>query len=200
MNSWVWASTPTVSRISTRGRAAPAGAGDRGQPLDLVERVDDDPTDAGVDRPGQLVDGLVVAVQPDPLGRHVGGQRGRQLTAGAHVERQPFALDDADDRLAQERLAGVVDVGAGEPVPELPAPRTDVGLVQHVRRGAELAREVVDAYAADGQHAVRAARDVTRPEVGHERVDIGRRGCNQSGAITLVTCAPGRTRRADAGR
>ena len=50
MNSWVCASTPTVTRISTP-RPHPPLAGHRGQPVDLVERVDDDPPDAGVHRP-----------------------------------------------------------------------------------------------------------------------------------------------------
>ena len=103
MNSWVCASTPTVTRTITRGRT-PAVAGDRGQPVDLVERVDDDPADAGVHRPGQLGDRLVVAVQPDPLGGHAGGQRDRQLAAGAHVEASPSSATMRTTALAQNAL------------------------------------------------------------------------------------------------
>ena len=36
------------------------------QPGDLVLGVDDDPADPGVERPGQLLLGLVVAVEPQP--------------------------------------------------------------------------------------------------------------------------------------
>ena len=48
MNSWVCASTPTVARTSTR-RSYVALGGERREPLDLVEGVDDDPPDPGVE-------------------------------------------------------------------------------------------------------------------------------------------------------
>ena len=87
MNSWVCASTPTVSRTST-GATTPALAGDRVQPGDLVERVEHHPADPGLDRGDQLGGRLVVAVQRDPLGREAGPQRDGQLAAAAHVERR----------------------------------------------------------------------------------------------------------------
>ena len=87
MNSWVCASTPTVSRTITGATDSPL-AGDRVQPGDLVERVEHHPTDPGFDRGDQLGRRLVVAVQRDPLGREAGPQRHGQLAAAAHVQRE----------------------------------------------------------------------------------------------------------------
>ena len=56
--------------------------------LDFGHRVQDDVTDPGFDRGGQLRDGFVVAVQRDPLGREVGMQRDGQLAAGADIQRR----------------------------------------------------------------------------------------------------------------
>ena len=53
MYSWVCASTPAVTRTMTRVAAAELG-GDRRQPVDLDEGVDDDPADADLDRAAQL--------------------------------------------------------------------------------------------------------------------------------------------------
>ena len=58
-------------RLAARGH--PVG-GQRGQPVDLVEGVEHDVTDPGVDGQLQLDQRLVVAVQGDPLGREPGGQ------------------------------------------------------------------------------------------------------------------------------
>ena len=55
--------------------------------LHLVEVVDDDAADAGVQRLAQLVLGLVVAVEVDALRREADGRRDRQLAAGDDVER-----------------------------------------------------------------------------------------------------------------
>ena len=82
MNSWVCASTPTVTRTST-SCTTPAVAGDLVEPLDLGHRVEHDVPDAGLDRGGQLVDGFVVAVQGDSLRREAGVQRDRELAAAA---------------------------------------------------------------------------------------------------------------------
>ena len=54
--------------------------------------------------------------------REAGAQRDGQLAAGADVEVQALLGDPAGDRRAQERLAGVVDVGAGERRRGRPAP------------------------------------------------------------------------------
>ena len=109
-NSWVWASTPGVTRISTVGLAtsgpvAPA-APVREQslePLDLVEGVDDDPADADRQRRGQLVVGLVVAVQHQPVGRDPGGQGHVQLAAGRDVQAIPSSW--ASRAMARHRNA-----------------------------------------------------------------------------------------------
>ena len=69
MNSWVCASTPTVTRICTRWRL-PSLLGDVRDADDLLERVEHDPADAGLDRPLDLGGRLVVAVQGDALGGH----------------------------------------------------------------------------------------------------------------------------------
>ncbi len=155
-------------------RAYPALAGQLGEPVDLGERVDDDPAHPGVDRPGQLGDRLVVAVEADPLRRHPGRQRDGQLTAGADVEEQALLGDHPDHRAAQERLAGVVDVRVREGRAELAAALAQVVLVQHVRRGAVLGGQVADVQARDGQRAGRAARHVARPQLRHQGVDVDR--------------------------
>ena len=80
MNSWVCASTPTVTRTSTSW-TTPRRAGDVVQALDLEHRVEHHVPDAGLDGGGQLGDGFVVAVQRDPLGREAGMQRDGQLAA-----------------------------------------------------------------------------------------------------------------------
>ena len=68
MNSWVCASTPTVTRTMT-GATTPSSAATVGDPVDLVERVDDDPPDPVGQRLADLGGGLVVAVEADPLRR-----------------------------------------------------------------------------------------------------------------------------------
>ncbi len=84
--------------------------GDGLQALDLDLGVDHDVPDAGVHRGGELVDGLVVAVHGDSLGREAGVQRDRELAAGRHVQRQALLVHPAGDLAAQERLGGVVHV------------------------------------------------------------------------------------------
>ena len=85
-------------------------AGDLVEPLDLGHRVQHDVADAGLHRGGQLVDGFVVAVQGDSLGREAGVQRDGELAAAAHVQRQAFLVDPARHLGAQERLGRVADV------------------------------------------------------------------------------------------
>src|SRR3954469_23773742 len=120
MNSWVCASMPTVARISTGTGAPPAAtrsaaSGARGgQPVDLVEGVEDDVADARLDRQPELDQRLVVAVQRDPLGGEPGGQREGQLVAAARVQVQAVVGDPARDLAAEERLRRVVHVGALE--------------------------------------------------------------------------------------
>lgn len=56
------------------------GLRDVGDPHDLLEGVEHDPPDTGLDGRTDLVHGLVVAVEGDAVGGHPGGQGGRQLT------------------------------------------------------------------------------------------------------------------------
>jgi hypothetical protein len=149
-----------------------AVARDRGQALDLLERVEHDPPDASVDRPGQLRDGLVVAVQPDPLGRHAGGERHGQLPAGTHVEGHALLGEHPDDRLAQKRLAGVEDVGVAERLDEVPAAGAEVRLVQQVHGGTEAGGELGHRQAADGEHPGGVPARGARPQRRQQRVDV----------------------------
>ena len=112
----------------------------RVEPLDLGDRVDDDATDPGVQRGGQLGHRLVVAVQEHPLAREAGADGDRELAAGAHVEPEPLLLDPACDGGAQERLAGVEDLAAAERVAVGPAPVAQVRLVEEERRACRARR------------------------------------------------------------
>lgn len=115
---------------------------DVGDPHDLLEGVEHDTADAGLDGTVDLVGGLVVAVEGDAVGGHTGGQGGRELAARADVEVEPFLVQPAHDGPGQERLPRVEHVGV---LPERRAPgarpRPEVRLVDEVRRRAEFLRE-----------------------------------------------------------
>jgi hypothetical protein len=153
-----------------RGDAEPPGDG--GEPVDLVERVDDDPADAVPQRRVQLRHRLVVAVQAESLPRHTGPHGHRELAAGADVEPQIVVADPAGHLRAEEGLARVVDVGAaaevaehlGVGVAEVASPGPEVGLVEEVCRCAELAGQVLDGDTPDGELTVGAAAHGGRPE------------------------------------
>ena len=183
-NSWVCASTPVVTRTSTRGRdLAPgppgpfrcvgpvrawprrgAAAGNRrigqvGQPGDLLERVDHDAAHPRVQRAGQLARQLVAAVQGDHLGRDPRRQRDLQLAAGAHVHAEALLGDPAQHAAAAERLGRVEHPGLRpERLPEAAAALPEVGLVADEQRGAELGGQVAHVQAAEREHAGRPAR------------------------------------------
>ena len=108
----------------------------------------------------------------DPLRRHPGRERDRELAAGAHVQRQTLLGDHPHHRLTEERLAGVVHVGVVERLGEGPAAGPEVGLVQQVCRRAELRGQVAHVTAADAQGAGRAAGHGLRPQLRQEGVDI----------------------------
>ena len=67
MNSWVCASTPTVTDQHILDHARRTGDGV--EPFDLGHRVQHHMSHTGFHGGGRLVDGLVVAVQSDPLRR-----------------------------------------------------------------------------------------------------------------------------------
>ena len=76
--------------------------------VDLVEGVDDDPTDAVVEGAAQLVGALVVAVQHEALGGDARGSGDVVLAAGRHVEVAALLRGEAGHGHAEERLGGVV--------------------------------------------------------------------------------------------
>ena len=64
----------------------PGATGNGVEPVDLDHRVQYYVADAGLDRSGEFVDGLVVAVQCDPLGWESGVQRDGKFAAAGDVE------------------------------------------------------------------------------------------------------------------
>ncbi len=212
------ASTPTVTRSST-GATAPRSAATVGQPVDLGQRVDHDAADAGVDRALQLGAGLVVAVQPDRGRVEPRPQGDGELGAGAGVEPQALLRHPARHLGAQERLAGVVDVGAAAQVRErrvegrreIPRAGTEVVLVEHVDRRAVVAGDLPDVEPGDGQRPVRSPLDPRGPQVRHQPVRVGRDGEPGRRAVPLgvqgtglvrphVTSGPAPRRRTASGR
>lgn len=107
-----------------------------GDPGRLAGRVDDDPADAEAQRRAQVLGGLGVAVQHDPLGREATGGGQPEFTRGADVESEAFLLHPVDDGPAEERLGGVDDIGAGQRPPPRPRAGPHLVLVQDVDRGA----------------------------------------------------------------
>ena len=174
----------------TRPRAAAA----RLEPLDLLERVDDEVADAGVEAGLDLGRRLVVAVEVDALRREAGGAGGGQLAAGGDVQREVLLRDQLRHRAAAERLARVhdlVEVGAraegGVVGAALVAQRL---LVVDEQRRAELARQVDDVAAAD----LEVAGGVVDRGV---RVDEGVRH-GAASVSTRCRAAPARPRRSSA--
>ncbi len=174
MNSWVWASTPTVTRICTRWRTPWRWAMWATRTISW-KRVEHDPPDTGsLDGTLDLGDGLVVAVEGDAVGGHTGVEGGGQLPAGAHVQIQPFLLEPAHDGTREEGLAGVEDVGVGpEGVGPGAAAGPEVALVEEVGGGAELLGEPGDGDPADGEGAVRVTGDGARPDLLVQDVEVG---------------------------
>ena len=172
MNSWVCASTPTVTRTSTRGRtpalarrARPAGRSRRTSRRRSGRRRRRAPRRSSAHR-------LVVAVQARSAPAGIpAAQRDRQLAAGADVEAAgPPRRRPADDRRAQERLAGVVDVARRRtPSREVPAAGPEVGLVEDVRPGCRTRRRASRTSTPPTlERAVGVARStVARPERRH---------------------------------
>ena len=145
MYSWVCASTPVVTRTITLGaraelggQRAPAGS------ISSNESTMIRPT-PGLERPAQLGDALVVAVQADPRsGATPAAQRDGELAAGADVEAEALLRDPARHAGAQERLC------RRSRRPSRRRRRANARararkscLVDHVGRGADLVRRSV---------------------------------------------------------
>ena len=78
-----------------------------GQVCDLHQRVDDDAADAHLGGVVELVEGLGVAVHDDSRRIDASRERGRQLTAGAHVNARTLLGHPARDVRRQQRLGGI---------------------------------------------------------------------------------------------
>ena len=156
-----------------RPLAESAGGDQPPDALDLVEGVRDDPTDAGVQRQLQLGFALVVAVQTDRARIDPGPQSHGQLAPGAHVDAEALLGDPAGDGSAQEGLARVVDVPAGEGRGEVPGPGAQVVLVEHVDRRTDLLGDLGDGQSGDREHALGVLADVAAPQRRQQLVDVG---------------------------
>ncbi len=182
MNSWVCASTPTVTRTSTGCTIAGAG-GSVGDAHHVLERVDDDAPDAGRHGRLDLRHRLVVAVHQEALPRHPGTQRDRELAARRHVDAQALIGDPARDRGREERLGRVVDepracIDVGAAVPT--GPVAQVGLVEEEQRGSVLADRITDVDSCDLHGTVGVPPAGGGPHRGRQPVHLlrGRRpGC-----------------------
>ena len=151
--------------------------GDPGQSADLMEGVDDDRADPGLDGHHQLGVGLVRSVQRDPMRRESALERQRQLATGAHVETEALLVQPPDDGRRQERLARVVHVARGaERVGEVLASRPEVVLVQHHQRRAVLFGQRHRVHPGELHGAGRRAARTTRPDGRGERHQVGRWG------------------------
>ena len=205
MYSWVCASTPTVTRTMHAVPTTPSRLADVRRALDLVEGVDDDPADA-VRRAPRSISAIDLLLPCSRSARREA--RPASATASSPPvqtsRRSPSSRDPARDLGAEERLAGVVDVGAAAEVGEglvegrrnAARPSTEVVLVDDVGRRAELRGEVADVDAADRQRAVGAASTSTAHSGRHQRVDVLRRA--QPGRAAVAARRAGRRPRARA--
>ena len=142
------------------------------EPVQLVERVDDDPADARLHGAAQLRGVLVVAVQHQPVGRHAGGQGGVQLAAGRHVEAHALFVHEPRHRRAQERLGGVGHAFApGRRACRQRAPQ--MGLVVDEHRGPVLGGQRQQVDTADGDVPVGADGGAVGEQARPDRALVG---------------------------
>ena len=121
-NSWVCASTPGVTRTST-----PTGANlplrpieERLEPVDLVEGVDDDPADPGVETPlDSSASSLLLPWSTMRSRWNPGRERDVQLAAGRDIEAHPLL----DARAAPSPCTGTPWSHTRRRRPTLDAPR-----------------------------------------------------------------------------
>ena len=173
MNSWVCASTPTVTRTSTRGRTPRSRASAVSRSISSNESTMIRPTPASSAR-ASSDDRLVVAVEADPLRRHPGGQRDGQLAAGADVEEQALL----GDRSGRPPCTGTPCPRSRRrrrrrPPRNVAAAGPQVVLVEHVGRRAVLGGQVGDARRRRrSARRRRRGSTVARPQLRHEGVDV----------------------------
>ena len=130
-------------------------AGDFRHAGKLDAAVDHDTAHTCGDGFAQLSGRLVVAVHEDALHREARHLGAGELAAARHVEAEALLFHNAHDFLVQKRLRRVDDVGvlvarAERLTVGFHAP-TKVGLVEHVERGAFLARKLHHIDTADEQ-------------------------------------------------
>ena len=184
--------------------------------IDLVEAVHDDATNARPACGAELVGGLVVPVQHEPVGRHTSGQRNVQLAASGHVDVHALFMGQPSHGNAQERLRGV-----GHPVTErgdgLATARSQVLFVVDEQRRTEPFRQLQQVTPADadptvvGHHGtIREKPKRDRPAHAHPKPVLGlktrlsaqkiaRERCGGA-ATTAITSTPARTHRAGRAR
>ena len=140
-----------------------AGLGEQHvEAVELVETVDDDATDAGLDRHTQLGERLVVAVEHEPLGRNAGVERNMKFAAGGDVEVHALLVSEAGHRCAQERLGGVGDA-VTEGLDGLAATVAQVLFVVDEDGRAELGGEIERVAATDVEHTLDDLGGLGRP-------------------------------------
>ena len=155
----------------TRGRT-PSSPGQRRQPADLVEGVDDDPADPGFQGGPDLRGALVVAVQTDAGGLDAGAEGHGQLAARTDVDAEALLRHPPGDGGADERLRRVVDVPVGERGSEGAGPIAEVELVDHVHGRADRGRDLVDPEPGNGEHAVGVLGRVGAPQPRQQSVHV----------------------------
>ena len=126
-----------------------------------------------------------------------GSKPARSATASSPPEQtsrqSPSSRHPAGHRGAEERLAGVEDVVAGERVAERAGPGPEVGLVEDVRRGAVLGDQLGQRHPADLEDAVDLARG-RRPQVARPARWGRRAGAARTGPAGRRRRAPSRPR------
>ena len=138
-------------------------------PVDLVERVDDDPPDADGQGRRQLGVGLVVAVEHQPVGGDPGGQGHVELPAGGDVEAHALVVGQSGHGQAEEGLGGVGHAVAPRlDRPAAPFPQVD--LVVDEQGGAEPVGQVDHVDTTDPESSVGSHGGGLRQQTRRDRV------------------------------
>ena len=157
MNSWVCASTPTVTRTSTRCRTSAAAATALSRSISSNESSTTCPTRASTPRVSSATDLLLPCMPMRLAGKPAASATASSPPVQTSRPRPSSAIQRAD-RGAEERLARVVDVHAGERAGVGAGPGAQVVLVQEERRGAVLRDELGHRDAAEGAARRRPGR------------------------------------------
>ena len=153
---------------ATRRAGCHARSAEGAKPDDLVERVDNDPADAGTQRGCELLGGLVVAVAHKLLTARSSRERDGHLPAGRDVERHLLLEGQRSHRLAQEGLGCVGDAGP-ETGNSLAAPIAHVVFVVDEHRRPDLLRQLQEVDPADTQVTVAGDRGRVGKQVPKDR-------------------------------